>query len=170
MKPKNPWTDAHLRLKELYEARVPRGMSQKQFGQAYGIGSQSMVAQYLNGTRPLNFEAAAKFATGLRCTIHDISPEMAAALETEILPLVGKVSAASKMAWRRLAAKAAMLLLALGIAVPPPLAEAAATAGQFFDLPPRLCIMLNRQLRAFIRAAVRFVTTPSRFQECCACT
>lgn len=165
MKTQNPWADAHTRLRELYEARVPAGMTQKEFGQQFGIGSQSMVAQYLNGTRPLNFEAAAKFATGLRCTIHDISPEMAAALESDILPVLGKVSAASKMAWRRIAAKAAMLLIGLGVLSAPPLPSDAATE-RAFSLQPRLCIMLNR-LRALIRLSVRFRTPFARFQTSC---
>lgn len=163
MKPTNPWADAHTRLKQLYDERVPSGMTQKEFGRQFGIGTQSMVAQYLNGTRPLNFEAAAKFAMGLRCTIHDISPEMAAALETDIFPVLGKVSAASKMAWRRLAAKAAMVLLVLlGTATPPP-----ARADVGFSSPiPRLCIMLNLalcRLIAFTRLYVRFLTSRARF-------
>src|SRR5688572_845879 len=83
------WPDAHARLRRLYQERIPAGMSQAEFGAAYGIGTQGMVWQYLNGYTPLNFEAAAKFARGLRCTIHDISPEMAAALKADILPVLG---------------------------------------------------------------------------------
>lgn len=89
MKPKSDWSEVHTRLKALYDERAPKGMTQKDFGKAYGIGSQSMVAQYLNGDRPLNFEAAAKFAKGLRCTIHDFSPEMAEALKADIMPVLG---------------------------------------------------------------------------------
>lgn len=90
MKPKNPWAGAHVRLKRIYEARVPPDVTQKQFGERSGIGSQSMVAQYLNGIRPLNFEAAAKFARALGCTIYDICPEMADAIRDDILPFLGK--------------------------------------------------------------------------------
>lgn len=104
MKEASPWSGAHERLKRLYENRVPSGMTQKEFGIKFGIGSQSMVAQYLNGTRPLNYEAAAKFARGLQCTIYDISPEMAESLQLEILPFLGK-------ALRRAAALAAFAVL-----------------------------------------------------------
>lgn len=90
MKEPSPYSGAHVRLKQLYEARVPEGMTQKEFGQKFGIGAQSMVAQYLNGDRPLNYDAAAKFAKALRCTIYDISPEMAQSLNEEILPFLGK--------------------------------------------------------------------------------
>lgn len=85
-------TEAAERLRKLYDSRVPDGISQSDFGTIYGIGSQSMVAQYLSGHRPLNFEAAAKFAKGLRCTIADISPAMARRLRAEIFPVLGKVS------------------------------------------------------------------------------
>ena len=80
------------RLRVLYDQRVPTGMSQEKFGETYGIGSQQMVWQYLSGKRPLNFEAAAKFAKGLRCTIAEISPELARKIKTEFLPVLGRVS------------------------------------------------------------------------------
>lgn len=90
-------TDAE-RLRQLYEQRVPTDMSQAKFGEVYGIGTQGMVWQYLSGHRPLNFEAAAKFAKGLRCTIADISPAMARRLKTEILPMLGRVSLKAALA------------------------------------------------------------------------
>ena len=105
MRDRNPMSTAHVQLKRLYDQRVPSGMTQKEFGQNYGIGSQSMVAQYLNGTRPLNIDAAAKFAKGLRCTIYDICPEMGDFLRDDVYPLLGK-------AMRRAAAYA---VLALGL-------------------------------------------------------
>lgn len=80
------------RLRVLYDQRVPTDMSQAKFGEVYGIGTQAMVWQYLSGKRPLNFEAAAKFARGLRCTIADISPELARKIKTEFLPVLGRVS------------------------------------------------------------------------------
>jgi len=53
-------------------------MSQLEFGQAYGIGNQGMVWQYLNADNPkgsaLNVSAAIKFATGLACKVSDFSP------------------------------------------------------------------------------------------------
>lgn len=109
MRPKGRWPATHVTLKKLYEERVPEGMSQEEFGATYGIGSQGMVWQYLNGYRPVGIEVAAKFATGLRCTIADISPEMARAIRSEIYPVLG-----------RIASKAAMLML---FVVPPLLAQ-----------------------------------------------
>jgi hypothetical protein len=82
------WPDAHLRLKALYETRA-KDTTQAEFGAANDIGTQGMVYQYLNGIRPLNFEAAAKFARGLGCTIRDISPEMADAVKRDIVPVLG---------------------------------------------------------------------------------
>lgn len=102
MKPKSRWSDAHVRLKRIYEERVPEGMTQKEFGRLHGIGTQSFVAQLLNGIRPLNYELAGKFARALHCTIYDICPEMDAAVRNELVPYLGK-------ALRR----AAVLLLAL---------------------------------------------------------
>lgn len=113
------WPDAHLNLKRLYEERVPRGMTQEEFGATFNIGTQGMVWQYLNGHRPLNLEAAAKFARGLRVTIQDISPEMAAALQRDILPVLG-----TKMLKAALAKAAMVLVFAVPPLIPTP-AEAA---------------------------------------------
>ena len=84
--------NAAERLRLLYEQRVPSEMSQAEFGKTYGIGTQGMVWQYLSGHRPLNLDAAAKFAKGLRCTIADISPELARHVRLEIFPVLGRVS------------------------------------------------------------------------------
>lgn len=113
------WTDAHTRLRQLYEERVPKGMTQAEFGKTYGIGTQGMVWQYLAGHRPLNIEAAAKFARGLRCNIRDISPEMADALESEIVPMLGA------KALKRAVAKIALLFMAALFYAPPAPADAA---------------------------------------------
>lgn len=96
------WPTAHIGLKRLYEERVQ--MSQAEFGAAFGLGTQGMVWQYLNGYTPLNYDAAAKFAKGLRCTISDFSPEMANAFEADILPFLGR-------RLRRVAALLAVVLL-----------------------------------------------------------
>lgn len=101
------------RLKRLYAERAPKGMNQEDFGTAYGIGNQSMVSQYLSGHRPLNIEAAAKFAKGLRCTIRDISPEMAAALEADVLPMLGA------RALKRVMAKMMLAVVAALFTIPP---------------------------------------------------
>ncbi len=111
MKESSRWSAAHTNLKRIYDARVPEGVTQKAFGARYGIGSQSMVAQYLNGTRPLNYESAAKFARGLGCTIYDISPEMADSLKEDILPLLGR-------ALRRAAALACFAIVPLTAPTP----------------------------------------------------
>ena len=95
MKPKSRWGGAHVKLKQLYLERVPEGMTQKDFGRIYDIGTQGFVAQLLNGERPLNYELAAKFAKALHCTIYDICPEMAASVQHEILPVLGKLRRAA---------------------------------------------------------------------------
>lgn len=99
------WPDAHERLKELFRERLPEGMTQEEFGERYGIGSQGMVWQYLNGWTPLNIEAAEKFAAGLNCTIADISQEMASYIKERIVVRLGKIS-------RRVAVFVAALSLA----------------------------------------------------------
>lgn len=104
MRPKNRWPDAHIRLKRLYEAKVPQDVTQEKFGADNDIGTAGMVWQYLSGHRPLNYEAAAKFAKGLGCSIYDICPDMAKALEHEILPFLGR-------ALRRAAALACFAVL-----------------------------------------------------------
>jgi transcriptional regulator with XRE-family HTH domain len=90
MKPKSQWDGAHVRLKRLYDAKVPPGLTQREFGKKYAIGSQSMVAQYLNGDRPLNFDAAVKFAEALGVTVYDISPEMGDYIREKLIPVLGK--------------------------------------------------------------------------------
>jgi transcriptional regulator with XRE-family HTH domain len=142
------WPDAHVTLRRVYEERVPRGMSQAEFGATYGLGVQGMVWQYLNGYTPLNYDAAAKFARGLRCTIRDISPAMAASLEADILPVLGRMA-------RKVAALA---FLAISLAHPPP---AEATLHKPFyvnDLTViRIaCRLARRQLGGVIVALQRF--------------
>lgn len=104
---------AHVALKRLYEERVPKGMTQEQFGALHGIGTQGMVWQYLNGETPLPLEAAAKFAKALRCTIYDISPPLAEMMKAEIIPFLGPKS------WWRLASKPAVLALLAILALQP---------------------------------------------------
>lgn len=69
------------RLKRLFEAREPK-ISQMKFGEDYGIGSQGMVWQYLSAARPLNIDAATKFALGLGVSIDDFSVEIAGQIES----------------------------------------------------------------------------------------
>lgn len=64
------------RLKALFDAREPK-ISQAKFGEDFEIGTQGMVWQYMSATRPLNIDAAAKFARGLGITIEQFSPRIA---------------------------------------------------------------------------------------------
>lgn len=71
------------RLKLLFERHQAQldpkeKLTQEEFGERYGIGSQGMVWQYLNARTPLNLPAAARFAKGLGCKIEDFSPSLAA--------------------------------------------------------------------------------------------
>ena len=78
-KPLEDWQKQDAaRLKELYEQAGPK--TQERFGARFGIGSQALVWQYLNGYIPLNLKAALKFAHGLNCDIGDFSPTLAAEL------------------------------------------------------------------------------------------
>lgn len=120
MKPTNSArSDAHVNLKRLYDERIPADLTQGEFGKKYGIGTQGMVWQYLSGRRPLNLEAAAKFARGLGCTIFDISPEMAEALRQDVVPVL-----APRSWWRKSLAKIALLILAASPALVPTPADA----------------------------------------------
>lgn len=134
------------RLKQLYDSRAPKGMSQEEFGKTFGIGTQSMVSQYLSGHRPLNYEAVAKFAKGLRCTIADISPELAMRLKAEILPVLGRVSL-----------KAALLLALSGV----PGLEPAKAAETFTITFNNVSFYTLR----FIRRILRAIGSPARLQR-----
>lgn len=133
------WPNAHVGLKRLYEERVPEGMSQAAFGAEFGLGVQGMVWQYLNGYTPLNYDAAAKFAKGLRCTIRDFSPEMANELEGEILPFLG----------RKLRRAAAMLIVALLPLLTPQHSEAGILHKSFGQITHCMRKLLAR-LRTFL--------------------
>jgi SOS-response transcriptional repressor LexA len=62
-------------LRELWDARKEK-RSQEAFGAEFGLGTQGMVWQYLNGKRPLNLKAAIAFATELGVKISDFSPRL----------------------------------------------------------------------------------------------
>lgn len=64
------------RLSELWAARSHP--TQAEFGEAYGIGNQSAVGQFLRGDTPLSLKAALGFAQGLGCKLEDFSPRLAA--------------------------------------------------------------------------------------------
>ena len=63
------------RLKAIYlQKKNQLSLTQKTLASQIGM-NQSAVAQYLNGYIPLNYEAMAKFAKGLQCSILDIEPD-----------------------------------------------------------------------------------------------
>jgi hypothetical protein len=66
-------------LRALFERRST--MTQKAFGQAFELGTGSMVWQYLEGRRPLNLMAACRFANGLGADLAEFSPRLAKELE-----------------------------------------------------------------------------------------
>lgn len=66
--------DEAERLSALFKLRA--GTSQAKFGQAHGIGSGSMVWQYLHGRRSLSLESAMKFARGLKVELDSFSPRL----------------------------------------------------------------------------------------------
>lgn len=72
------------RLKALFDARAEltgKKLSQAEFGEKYGIGTQGMVSQYLQARRPLNVDAAVAFAKGLGVTIDEFSPQLAKSIQ-----------------------------------------------------------------------------------------
>lgn len=75
---------AAAKLRELFAARPD--LRQKSFGAQFEIGSAGMVSQYLHARRPLGLPAAIKFARGLKVSVADISPTLAAQLPKEKPP------------------------------------------------------------------------------------
>lgn len=82
-------TDEHreesARLKAIWKQRkdalAAEGLaSQMAFGARFGIGTQAAVGFFLNGKTPLSLKAALGFAEGLRCSVKDFSPRLAAEL------------------------------------------------------------------------------------------
>ncbi|MFA6120804.1 MAG: helix-turn-helix transcriptional regulator [Sideroxydans sp.] len=71
--------DDAARLKQIFERSE---YTQEAFGIEFDIGNQAMVGQYLNAKRPLNLAAAGKFAYGLKVTIDEISPNLAAQIRS----------------------------------------------------------------------------------------
>ena len=69
-------TNDNDRLRAVFLKRSK--ISQREFGERYGIGTAGMVNQLLLGRRPVSLAAAVKFAEGIGCAIDDFSPELAA--------------------------------------------------------------------------------------------
>ena len=63
------------RLKELWDKH--KTMSQVEFGEVYGVGSQGAMTQFLNGYTPISMKAAIGFAKGLGIDVADFSPRLA---------------------------------------------------------------------------------------------
>lgn len=86
-------TDVHReeskRLRALWDGRRKK-TTQAEFGQAYGIGSQAAVGQFLNGHAAISLKAAKGFARGLDCEIADFSERLA-----QEAAALGEVSGAS---------------------------------------------------------------------------
>jgi hypothetical protein len=65
-----------------YEERKLSGVhTQAAFGTTFGIGNQAAVGFFLNGTTALSKKAARGFAKGLKCSIADFSPRLAAEID-----------------------------------------------------------------------------------------
>lgn len=122
MRPRSSWWGAHKNLKRLYADRIGDEVTYKDFGRRFDLGSASMVAQLLNGDKPLSIDAAGKFAKAFRCNINDFCPEMDDYLRNDIMPFVGK-------ALRRAAVVLAALLFQL---FQPSDANAQATSHNYF--------------------------------------
>lgn len=68
------------RLKAIWDA-TPNKPTQAVFGERYGVGSQSAVALFLQGTTPLSKKAAKGFAVGLGCKVEEFSPRLGAEID-----------------------------------------------------------------------------------------
>lgn len=66
-------------LKEIYVARkhVHR-LTQTEFGERFGIGTQAAVWMCLNGKMAISLKAGIGFSRGLRCDLGDFSPRLQA--------------------------------------------------------------------------------------------
>ena len=89
------------RLKEIWASNADGRLGQAQFGEVYGIGGQSAVANFLNGRSPLSLKAALGFARGLKCRVQDFSPRLAkeALGIAEALEELKEYEAGSRPAW-----------------------------------------------------------------------
>lgn len=83
-------TEEAAALAKLFADRTD--LSQAEFGARYGIGSQGMVWQYLNGHRPLNIAAATAFAVGLGVKIPSFSNRLAREIEQAYSQVAGDES------------------------------------------------------------------------------
>lgn len=80
------------RLRRLFQKHST--VSQAEFARRYGIGSASLMSQYMTGRRPINLAAACKFARGLGVALGDISLELEH-LVKQAAPLAGLADSVS---------------------------------------------------------------------------
>ena len=160
MRPKSQWNDVRIAraLQQLWGERIaPTGVSQEEFGERYGIGTQTMVSQYLLGTKPLNYDVAAKFAEGFGCSIEDICPEMAKTILA--WPILRR-----SLRRRRSAVLAALAFLP--ILAPSP-ADAAISHNHFYaERAVILRIALRRWLRSLMFAKAEVLDPLTWVMEC----
>jgi len=90
VKPESEWY-VSPNLKRLYKERIKaKGISQAQFAEVSGIGSQTLISMLLNRDRSITPQNAVKFCEMLQCTMHEVCPEMAEFMAKELLPHLGK--------------------------------------------------------------------------------
>lgn len=81
---RTPLTDEQIaeaaKLKKLFKTSK-HGLTQADFGETFGIGSQGAVWQYLNARTALNLKAANAFSKGIGCSVADFSPRLASEIE-----------------------------------------------------------------------------------------
>ena len=63
-------------LKEIWERSADGRLPQAEFGETFGIGGQSAVANFLHGRSPLSPKAALGFARGLSVPLKEFSPRL----------------------------------------------------------------------------------------------
>lgn len=70
--------DAAKRLRDIWnEKKVTLRLTQEKAADALGFNTQATISQYLNGSIPLNTDAALKFAALLGVKPEDIRPDLA---------------------------------------------------------------------------------------------
>lgn len=163
MREKSRWTDAHIALQRIWDERPPqviekgktRAMTQEEFGEKFDLGTQTMVSQYLTGKRPLNYDACAKFARGLGCSIDEICPDMARAIYKDLFPVLR-----GSLRRRRFACVALMSALAASLV---PAHDAHAFDKKSFSTPVlksgRNTHWMQTLLSAFRKLCARFRTS-----------
>lgn len=89
-------------LRSLFEQHVTKsqGKSQATFGRETGLGSASMVNQYLTGRRPLSLRSGARFAAGMGVDLRGLSPRLQEELNAilAVLPKLESSTALSEYA------------------------------------------------------------------------